>query len=85
MKKFKITLLRSNITFYYDNSITLLAAIEQQGITPEYGCRTGFCGHCRTVAAKGKWHYADVPLAFVRNDQILLCCATVDSDLELDM
>ncbi|RIY33944.1 (2Fe-2S)-binding protein [Psittacicella melopsittaci] len=85
MKKYKITLLRSQITFDFDNSKSLLQALEEQGIQPEYGCRTGFCGHCRTVAASGQWHYQDVPLAFIRSGQILLCCAIVDSDLELDL
>ncbi|MFC6277116.1 class I ribonucleotide reductase maintenance protein YfaE [Psittacicella hinzii] len=85
MKKFKITLSLSGISFDYDNSIPLLTAIEQQGIKPEYGCREGYCGSCRTVVATGKWHYPSPPLGFVRPGQILLCCAVVESDLILEL
>ncbi|RIY34411.1 hypothetical protein CKF54_00700 [Psittacicella hinzii] len=85
MPKYKITLVRSGISFTFDNSTSLLQAIEQQAIQPEYGCRTGFCGHCRATVLSGKWHYHELPLAFTRSEQILLCCAVVDSDLDLDL
>lgn len=85
MQQYKITLVRSGVSFYFDNSTTLLNAIMQQGVNPDWGCKAGFCGSCRATVLSGKWHYAADPIAFVKTDQILLCCATVDSDLELDV
>lgn len=85
MRQYKITLLRSGIVFYYDNSISLLSAIEANNIQPEYGCRNGFCGSCCAIVKSGSWHYDGDPIAFCRKNQILLCCCIVDSDLELEI
>lgn len=85
MELYKITLVRSNIVFYYDNSISLLRAIEENNIQPEYACRNGFCGSCCAIVRSGKWHYRSDPIAFCRSNQILLCCCIVDSDLELEL
>jgi len=81
----KIHLLHQAITFEHDNRRSLLSALEAQGIHHEYQCRSGYCGACRAKLKKGKISYPQPPLAFVQNDEILLCCCKVETDIELDL
>ncbi len=82
---FQIRLLKSNRHFSYDNSQSLLNAVEKNGVYPEYQCREGFCGACRTKLKKGKVSYKNPPLAFLNSEEILLCCCKVESDLEIEL
>jgi uncharacterized ferredoxin-like protein HI_1309 len=81
----KIHLLHSRQTIEHDNQIPLLNRLEQHGIYHEYQCRTGYCGSCRVKIKKGKVSYAEVPLAFLQPDEILLCCCRVEEDLEIEL
>ncbi|MFZ7281556.1 (2Fe-2S)-binding protein, partial [Avibacterium avium] len=40
---------------------------------------------CRTKIKKGKVRYNEAPLAFVNENEVLLCCCQVESDLELEL
>lgn len=54
---------------------SLLALAEARGLSPEYGCRAGHCGTCKTPLLKGKVTYLSPPSASVAEDEVLLCCA----------
>jgi len=81
----KIHLLHSRQTIEHDNQIPLLNRLEQHGIYHEYQCRSGYCGSCRGKIKKGKVSYTETPLAFLQQDEILLCCCRVVSDIELEL
>ncbi|MFZ7274788.1 class I ribonucleotide reductase maintenance protein YfaE [Avibacterium avium] len=81
----KITLLKQKIIFEHHNEIPLLQKLEINGIYPEYQCRSGYCGACRTKIKKGNVRYNEPPLAFVNENEVLLCCCQVESDLELEL
>lgn len=54
---------------------TLLELAEARGLTPEYSCREGHCGTCRTRLLKGAVTYIKEPGASVGADDVLICCA----------
>jgi ferredoxin-NADP reductase/predicted pyridoxine 5'-phosphate oxidase superfamily flavin-nucleotide-binding protein len=54
---------------------TLLELAEQRGLTPEYSCRTGSCGTCRTKVLSGAVTYEQAPAFEVPDDEALICCA----------
>lgn len=85
MKIYQITLLQSAQILVHDNQVSLLETLEQNDITHEYQCRSGYCGSCRVKMKKGKVSYKEYPLAFLNPDEILLCCCQVETDLELEL
>ncbi|CAM4115169.1 pyridoxamine 5'-phosphate oxidase family protein [Bordetella muralis] len=54
---------------------TLLDLAEARGLNPEYSCRAGSCGTCRTKLVKGAITYIKTPTAAVADDEVLICCA----------
>ncbi|WP_095154218.1 pyridoxamine 5'-phosphate oxidase family protein [Pseudomonas sp. Irchel 3E13] len=54
---------------------TLLELAEARGLSPEYSCREGHCGTCRTRLLKGAVTYIKEPSASVGDDEVLICCA----------
>ena len=53
----------------------LLAFAEAHGLTPEFGCRSGQCGACKTTLLSGSVSYQHQPSSPVAADEVLLCCA----------
>ncbi|TWF47564.1 pyridoxamine 5'-phosphate oxidase family protein [Neorhizobium alkalisoli] len=62
-------------------SSTLLELAEARGLEPEFSCREGNCGTCRTKLVKGAVAYVKQPTAKIDADEVLLCCA-VPADQE---
>lgn len=54
---------------------TLLDLAEARGLNPDYSCRAGNCGTCRTKLVKGAITYIKTPTAAVADDEVLICCA----------
>ena len=54
---------------------SLLKLAESCGLSPEFGCRGGTCGTCRTRIVKGVVAYAVPPAFKVPEDEALICCA----------
>lgn len=71
-------------TFNLQEGETLLDALERTGHEVEYQCRSGYCGSCRVKILGGRVDYADFPLAFLTDGEILPCCCRVREDLSLD-
>ena len=57
------------------SSGTLLELAEQSGLEPEFGCRDGSCGTCRTRVVSGKVAYPGRTPPEVGDDTALICCA----------
>lgn len=62
---------------------TILESLENAGIDLEFHCREGFCGVCRTKLLSGQVKYTLDPLAFIEDDEILICCSKPIGDIEL--
>ena len=57
------------------DSGSLLDLAEQRGLTPEYSCRGGTCGSCRTKLVSGRVAYPTPTELTVPDDEVLICCA----------
>ncbi|MEN2674363.1 pyridoxamine 5'-phosphate oxidase family protein [Herbaspirillum huttiense] len=57
------------------DSGSLLALAEARGLSPEFSCREGHCGSCRTRLLAGEVTYLKPPQASVGEGEVLLCCA----------
>ena len=54
---------------------TLLEFAEAHGLNPEFGCRSGQCGACKTTLCKGEVSYLQEVSADLGEGEFLLCCA----------
>ncbi|WP_234781487.1 pyridoxamine 5'-phosphate oxidase family protein [Sphingobium yanoikuyae] len=54
---------------------SLLELAEASGLSPEYGCRSGNCGSCRTRVLAGSVVHTRAVGAEIRPDEALICCA----------
>jgi hypothetical protein len=54
---------------------SLLELAEARGLQPEFSCRKGNCGSCRTRILAGAVAYTTMPTASVAADEALICCA----------
>jgi ferredoxin-NADP reductase/predicted pyridoxine 5'-phosphate oxidase superfamily flavin-nucleotide-binding protein len=61
---------------------TLLELAEASGLSPEFNCRGGTCGTCRTRIAKGAVSYESEPAFHVEDDEALICCAVPAAEQE---
>ena len=61
---------------------SLLELSEAQGLEPEFSCRNGSCGTCRTTIIEGKVAYPTPPSTKVAENECLICCARPASPAE---
>lgn len=54
---------------------SLLDLAEARGLAPEFSCREGSCGTCKTRLLAGAVAYPVPPSAAVAEDEVLICCA----------
>ncbi len=54
---------------------TLLELAEARGLAPEFSCRGGSCGTCRTKLISGQVHYPNPPAEPPPDAEVLICCA----------
>lgn len=65
---------------------SLLELAESRGLNPEYSCRGGSCGTCKTRLVSGQVHYPVPPAELPAADHVLICCAVPASGpLVLDL
>ncbi|MCX4194322.1 pyridoxamine 5'-phosphate oxidase family protein [Methylobacterium organophilum] len=57
------------------NSGSLLDLAEARGLAPDFSCREGSCGTCRTKLLAGAVTYLREPSAPVAEDEVLICSA----------
>ena len=73
-----------NSVFELQTNETLLEGLERTGHEVEYQCRAGYCGACRIKIRSGQVHYSETPIAFVQHDEILPCCCTALTPIQID-
>lgn len=61
---------------------TLLELAEARGLQPEFSCRAGTCGSCKTRVLQGAVSYLTPPTAPVAEGEALICCAVPAADGE---
>lgn len=54
---------------------SLLELAESRGLRPEFSCRGGSCGTCRTRLISGQVHYPQPPPELPEAGEVLICCA----------
>jgi hypothetical protein len=65
---------------------SLLELAESRGLNPEFSCRVGSCGTCKTRLVSGQVHYPVPPAEKPAPDHVLICCAVPASGpLVLDL
>lgn len=83
-----ITIAPGGYQFTAENDETLLDAALRQGLMLPYGCRDGACGACRGKVTEGQVDHGK-GLALKDEEKAagytLLCCATAQTDLALEM
>lgn len=56
------------------DSGSLLELAESHGLTPEFSCRGGSCGTCKTRLLSGQVHYPNPPAELPQDGGVLICC-----------
>jgi ferredoxin-NADP reductase len=83
---YEIVFSESGITAKWDPEYeNLLEFAENQGIFPDFSCRSGICHTCQYGLLKGKVDYTFEPLDPPYPGQVLLCCARPRSNLVIDV
>lgn len=54
---------------------SLLELAESRGLRPEFSCRGGSCGTCKTRLISGAVNYPQVPAELPEAGHVLICCA----------
>ncbi len=66
----------------YEN---LLEFAEEQGVFPDFSCRSGICHSCQYELSEGEVDYTFEPLDPPYPGQVLLCCARPVSNLVIEI
>ena len=83
---FEIAFSESGITAKWNPEYeNLLEFAEDQGIFPDFSCRSGICHTCQYELMKGKVDYNFQPLDPPYPGQVLLCCARPRSNLVIEV
>ncbi|MGV8917213.1 MAG: pyridoxamine 5'-phosphate oxidase family protein [Pseudomonas sp.] len=54
---------------------TLLELAEGRGLSPQFSCRGGSCGVCKTRLTSGQVHYLNRPADPLADGEVLICCS----------
>lgn len=77
---------KSGVTAAWDASAeSLLAFAEDQGLAPEFSCRAGICGTCKSHLVAGEVAYFEEPLDELASGEVLLCCSRPKGSVVLDL
>jgi ferredoxin-NADP reductase len=85
-EEFEVIFLKSGLTAQWDPGYdSLLDFAEDQGVFPEFNCRSGICHTCMYELLEGEVEYAVEPLDPPYPGQVLLCCARPRTDVVIDV
>jgi CDP-4-dehydro-6-deoxyglucose reductase, E3 len=87
---YNVTLRQSGRQFQVEPDEPILTAALRQGVGLPYGCKNGACGSCKGTIAAGEVEQRSHSSSALSNDEktrgmALLCCATANCDLEIDI
>jgi ferredoxin len=82
----KVAFARSGLTVPWDSRYgSLLEFAEACDVPVRWACRTGVCHNCESGLIDGKIGYAPEPLDRPAEGNILICCSTPLTAVELDL
>jgi ferredoxin-NADP reductase/MOSC domain-containing protein YiiM len=82
----QVTFARSGLSVNWSPAFhSLLEFAEACDVPTRYACRSGVCHTCVTPVIEGKTDYREPPLEEPASGSVLLCTATPQSDLVLDL
>jgi ferredoxin-NADP reductase/MOSC domain-containing protein YiiM len=82
----KVSFTRSGLTVPWNSRYgSLLEFAEACDIPVRWSCRTGVCHMCESGLIGGKINYAPEPLDRPSEGNVLICCSTPLSEIELDL
>lgn len=64
---------------------SLLSFAEDQALEPEFSCRAGICGTCKSHIVSGDVIYFEDPLDELEDGEVLLCCSRPKTAIVLDL
>ncbi|MBN9237986.1 ferredoxin-NADP reductase [Mesorhizobium sp. YL-MeA3-2017] len=77
---------KSGIKAVWDGKAdSLLAFAEDLGLSPEFSCRAGICGTCKSHLVAGEVAYFEEPLDELAEGEVLLCCSKPKGAVVLDL
>ncbi|QND58841.1 2Fe-2S iron-sulfur cluster-binding protein [Mesorhizobium huakuii] len=76
---------KSGIKAAWDGVSSLLEFAEEQGLEPEFSCRAGVCGTCKSRLISGEVSYFEEPLDELEPGEVLLCCSKPRGSVVLDI
>ena len=87
---YQVTLSPSGHTFTTDDSGSLLEAGLKHDLGLPYGCKSGFCGSCKCKVLAGEVTHRGTNEQILSASEraqgmVLLCCATAQSDLTVEV
>jgi CDP-4-dehydro-6-deoxyglucose reductase len=87
---YNVTLRQSGRQFQVEPDEPVLVAALRQGVGLPYGCKNGACGSCKGAVVSGQVEQGAHSSSALSNDEktrgmALLCCATAQSDLVVDV
>ncbi|AZP14056.1 MOSC and FAD-binding oxidoreductase domain-containing protein [Undibacterium parvum] len=65
------------------SDMSLLELAESSGLSPNFSCRNGHCGVCRSTLLQGEVIYPRAPAISLAAGEVLLCCAIPKGDVTL--
>jgi vanillate O-demethylase ferredoxin subunit len=75
---YEVVLARSGQTLTIEDGGTILDAVLEAGIEPEYSCMSGTCGSCEVAILEGEATHEDFYLSEdekALNDRMMICCS----------
>ena len=69
--------------YQLDSNKTLLENLELQAVSVEFHCRDGHCGACRSTLVSGTVNYTTFPMAYLKDDEVLLCCSKSTENINI--
>lgn len=87
---YNVTIRQSGRQFQVEADEPVLTAALRQGVGLPYGCKNGACGSCKGRLVSGSLEQRPHSSSALSNDEktrgmALFCCATAQSDLEIDI
>ena len=81
-----VELSKSGRRFLWDDSSeSLLEFIEDQGIQPDFSCRSGICGTCVHSLVSGEVDYFAEPLNEPEPGEVFLCCSRPKTSVVIEL
>jgi ferredoxin-NADP reductase/MOSC domain-containing protein YiiM len=81
-----VTFLRSGLAVPWDTRFgSLLELAEACAVPVRWSCRSGVCHNCESGLIEGKLAYAPEPLDPPAEGNVLICCSTPKTEVELDL